>query len=104
MLKSCNICGGEIIPYYPEFDHALKLRKTSFLMKRKHPRKDYVYTFEYEFIVVPNPTISESIKRVKTVTKDISKGGLCFYTQVDHEKGQRINIRECVICSGYTYA
>ncbi len=101
-LNSCNICSSEIKPYYPEFDPALNLQKTFFSKERKHPRKDYVSTFEY--IVAPKPNISEPIKRVKAVTKDITRGGMCIYTQENHDKGQRIKITECTICAEHTDA
>ncbi len=101
-VTSCRICGTEITPYYPEFDPALKLKKTSFLKDRKHPRNDYVSMIEY--IVAPKPNISEPIKKVKAVTRDISRGGMCIYTQEDHEKGQRIKITECTICAEHTDA
>jgi hypothetical protein len=95
-VTNCIICGTETIPYYPEFDPSLKLQKSIYSNERKHPRNDYVTTFEY----ILDPTVT----RVKAVTKDISKGGLCIYTQEEHEKGQRIKITESTICSGHTDA
>jgi hypothetical protein len=101
-LNSCNICGSEITPYYPEFDPALKLKKTSFSKLRNYPRKDYVSTVEY--LVASETPSSESVKQVKAVTKNISRGGMCIYTQEEHKKGQRIKITECAICSDQTDA
>ncbi len=102
MVNSCNICGTETIPYYPEFDPALKLQKISFSKERKHPRKDYVSTFEY--IVVTETHTKETVKRVTAVTKDISRGGMCIYTQEDLKEGQKIKITERAIYQDLTKA
>ncbi len=60
---------------------------------RRHPRKKYTTTVEY--VIAREPMSDGPVKRVKAMTKDISESGICIYTEMMHQQGQKLIFTRC---------
>jgi hypothetical protein len=88
----CYFCKGRMEAHVHEDDPG-DIGNSHTINTRSVPRDEYTTTIEY--------IIAHKIKkdrpgiRIKAVTKDVSKKGICIYTEQAHHPGQKITFFEC---------
>ncbi len=77
--------------------------KQSLINNRRHPREEIMVPVEYYYSFA-SETDTQVKERVDAMTKNISEGGICIITSVNHNAGQKLNFSRCSICSEHSYA
>ncbi len=105
-VTRCLICGEEPDKYAsgshePTNKNPL-FSKTKVIDTRQDQREKYRTTVEY--VMASETEATTSVKRVKAMSVDISSGGMCIYTKISHEEGQKLKFTESSICNGHIHA
>ena len=96
-VNNCYICGSKperyVFKKVPSSDPEKIFSEIERESRRAHPRREYKTTVEYFFN--PETGTPQGVKRIKAVTKNISDAGVCIYTMIPHEEGQRLRFVQC---------
>ncbi len=101
-VSSCFICGKVTEKYIPDPRVSSDVEKIfaeqSFLAQRKYPRDEIMVPVEY-FYSFETETNAQVTKKIRAMTKNVSKEGICIITSANHDVGEKLKFSDCSICS-----